>query len=122
MFNHLLAKNYKGINRIQLNDLGHINVICGKNNSGKTSTLEALNEPSKRSIGKILDSSNIKWLQQLAEPQFERYHISADELNQFNDYLEYLSEQKTVWYSNEEIEIMHIIDEIFYTKGFSGRI
>lgn len=42
MFKTISINGYRGLKGIQLNDLGHINVIVGANNSGKTSVLEAI--------------------------------------------------------------------------------
>ena len=42
MFNSLLIKNFRSLNDFQVNKLGRINLIVGKNNSGKSSVLEAL--------------------------------------------------------------------------------
>jgi len=41
-FQHLELFNHKGLKRVKVNDLRKINVICGPNNSGKTSVLEAI--------------------------------------------------------------------------------
>ena len=41
-FEHLKLKNHKGLKEAVLNDLGKINIICGKNNSGMTTILEAV--------------------------------------------------------------------------------
>jgi len=43
MFEYLKVKNHKGITSdVELRGLGHINILCGKNNSGKTSILEVI--------------------------------------------------------------------------------
>ena len=42
MIRDLKARGHKGISELKLMDLDHINIICGKDNSGKTSILEAL--------------------------------------------------------------------------------
>lgn len=34
MINHLKVASYKGVKSLNLYDLGKINIICGKNNSG----------------------------------------------------------------------------------------
>ena len=34
---------YRGLKNIALKDLNHINIVTGKNNSGKTSVLELIN-------------------------------------------------------------------------------
>lgn len=41
-----------------LRDFGKINVICGKNNSGKSTLLRAIDTPSMRLLGRKLDSSD----------------------------------------------------------------
>ncbi|MBN1621588.1 MAG: AAA family ATPase [Endomicrobiales bacterium] len=59
MIKYLKLKKYKGIEELFLKDLSHINVISGKNNSGKSSILEsiALNSKENCSIGlKIIDT------------------------------------------------------------------
>ncbi len=43
MINHLKVTAHKGIKSLNLYDLGKINIICGKNNSGKSSILESIN-------------------------------------------------------------------------------
>ena len=42
----------------ELKNLGKINVLCGKNNSGKTTILEALNMSGSRAVGKVLTKSD----------------------------------------------------------------
>ncbi len=42
--------NHKGLKECELNNLGKINVICGKNNSGKTTILEAIKQEQRREI------------------------------------------------------------------------
>jgi predicted GTPase len=54
---HLRVVQVSGINSIvpemTLSELGHINVICGKNNSGKSSLLDAMHR--KAIVGKDAD-------------------------------------------------------------------
>ncbi len=42
MIDQLIIDNFRGINHIEFNDLRRINIFVGKNNSGKTSVLEAI--------------------------------------------------------------------------------
>ena len=42
MLNTLEIKNYKNIKELKLNNLGNVNLITGKNNTGKSSLLEAI--------------------------------------------------------------------------------
>jgi len=42
LFSSLTIRNFRGIENLKINDLGQINLIVGKNNSGKSSILDAL--------------------------------------------------------------------------------
>ena len=57
MFEHLKISSIKGLKECQLLDLGRINVICGKNNSGKSTLIEGINE--QRTNGKIFNEEEI---------------------------------------------------------------
>jgi AAA15 family ATPase/GTPase len=41
-FTSLKIENFRGIKSLEMSDLGRVNVLAGKNNSGKTSVLEAI--------------------------------------------------------------------------------
>ncbi len=73
MLENLRLHNHKGIKRIELSKLGHINVFCGKNNSGKTALLEAIQDPSKRSTGRKLTPEGIDKLRGRFRPLANRY-------------------------------------------------
>ncbi|MFC2014929.1 hypothetical protein ACFLUP_02935 [Chloroflexota bacterium] len=60
MFDSIKVHDIKGITTpVTLFGLGKINVICGKNNSGKTSLLEGINNQEKYSVGKQLTEEDI---------------------------------------------------------------
>ncbi|GHT39221.1 hypothetical protein FACS189437_01960 [Bacteroidia bacterium] len=42
MLNSLYIKNYRNLKKLQIDSVGQVNLICGKNNTGKTSILEAI--------------------------------------------------------------------------------
>jgi hypothetical protein len=42
MYRSVRVRNYRGFSRYEMRDLGRVNLLVGKNNSGKTSVLEAL--------------------------------------------------------------------------------
>src|SRR5262245_43839054 len=53
MFKHLTVKNFRGFSSLHLKDLARINLIAGKNNTGKTALLEAIhlhNNPAEPDI------------------------------------------------------------------------
>lgn len=54
MFENLKLYNYKGLKECELTNLGQINVICGKNNTGKSTVLEAINSITNRYHGKLI--------------------------------------------------------------------
>jgi predicted ATPase len=46
MFENFKISGIKGLKECYLLNLGKINVICGKNNSGKSTVLEGIERPS----------------------------------------------------------------------------
>lgn len=57
MFENLKLRSHKGLNECKLLSLGKINVLCGKNNSGKSTILEAISSAqANRFPGKVVDS------------------------------------------------------------------
>lgn len=59
MYNYLRLFNLKGLKECFLLDLGQINIICGKNNSGKSTLLEAISKVENKSFGKQLLDKDI---------------------------------------------------------------
>lgn len=61
MIEYLKLKNYKGIKEVKLEHLKLINVLCGKNNSGKSSVLESIVIKDSCVLGKKLAEIDLKW-------------------------------------------------------------
>ncbi len=55
MFQHLKLNNHKGLKFAGLINLGKINILCGKNSSGKSTILETLLYDEKVDIGLTFD-------------------------------------------------------------------
>lgn len=55
MVNTFYISNFKGFKEIKIPELGHLNLIVGKNNSGKSTLLEALMLYSAAGSESILD-------------------------------------------------------------------
>ncbi|MCX6668847.1 MAG: AAA family ATPase [Methanothrix sp.] len=110
MFTNLKAKNHKGISELKIGDLGHINIICGKNNSGKTSILEALNSPNNFALGKKVDSKD--WLEELFALEAMNYSDpNPDMLKRwFSKYISETIQKHTIWYSDEYEKIIEDIN------------
>lgn len=106
MFRYLKAKNHKGVSELKIEELGHINIICGKNNSGKTSILEALNASNKYAIGRKVDSKD--WLEELFAPEADKYSNPNPYTCKkwFSKYISGIVEKQTIWYSDEYEKII----------------
>ena len=106
MYKNIKVKNHKGINEILLDDLGHLNILFGKNNSGKTSIMEGLISRQFAAIGKPVAESDtlVGLFEQDANKYFSNYSRKA--VKAFTDYLESKKEQNTIWYYGEEEAII----------------
>ena len=110
MIRYLQVKDHKGIEKLVFKDLSNINILCGKNNSGKTATFEAICNEKKRGIGKMIESS--EWLAELFALEAKRYSSPSPMISNrwFLKHLEAVIVAKEVWFS-DEIEL--IKEDIF---------
>ena len=77
MFTHLQLNGYRGFESHALKDLARVNLLVGKNNSGKTSVLEAINL--------LTDSSSLRALARFAtQRRQQRFWFSDDQRDQRN--------------------------------------
>ncbi|HEY60154.1 MAG TPA: ATP-binding protein [Anaerolineae bacterium] len=60
MFNYIKINNIKGLKECFLNNLGKICVLCGKNNSGKTTILEGIENDKSFSYGMQINKEIIE--------------------------------------------------------------
>jgi predicted ATP-dependent endonuclease of OLD family len=99
MIQYLKLFNHKGINDIILSNLGQINVICGKNNSGKSSILEAMTMKDHYSLGKSIDQS----LKELFTPHSNKYSNPTPLQTQrwFNVLVDILQHKKEIWFDSD---------------------
>lgn len=121
MLQYVKIQNHKGIiGNVRLMDLGHINVICGRNNSGKTSILEGLATTGKYSIGKLVDDAN--WLCDLVQPMANRFTDPRPELimQWFREEIGKIISEKTVWYLTQDEINQNIQNLIASQKKYTG--
>ncbi|MCF7969692.1 MAG: AAA family ATPase [Methylococcaceae bacterium] len=71
MLNSLDIKNFRSLESFQVKKLGQVNLIVGKNNSGKSSVLEALRI--------YAGSANKALLENIAQGHNEKYRLNEDE-------------------------------------------
>lgn len=62
-YKHLLLHKHKGLVSATLNDLAKINVVCGPNNSGKTTVLECISDNAKHVAGAELGNDVVAHLE-----------------------------------------------------------
>lgn len=60
MLKYLRINKTSVLDQYDLTNLGQINVICGKNNSGKSTLLEVIESEKERSLGKKISPDDIK--------------------------------------------------------------
>jgi AAA15 family ATPase/GTPase len=121
MIKYIKLKNHKALEIAQMSELGVINVICGKNNSGKTTVLEALANSNCYSIGKKVDS--VDWLVELFKPQTEKYtdpHPNYS-IDWFKKHLEELIEQNQIWFSDDFGEIVQNLKRSKKSNSYLSR-
>lgn len=119
VYNEICIQNYKGISEVNIKNLGSINVLSGKNNSGKTTILKAIYEGKFKygilsqniSTQKVLTHFK-KYLMSFVEEEsgdlIDSYHIGyhskaddiLEKLIDSNIIESYLLENKII-YSNE---------------------
>ncbi len=106
MINSIGIKNFRNLTDFQLKSLGRVNLITGKNNTGKSALLEA--------ISIYLAKGDINWILSLLEERGENYTvINNSGRNQTETYLKTFSalfNGRTFSYfnENEKIEIGHL--------------
>ena len=71
MLNSLEIKNFRILEDFKVSKLGRVNLIVGKNNSGKSSVLEALRI--------YAGNANHKLLEQIATGHDEKYYMEKNE-------------------------------------------
>ncbi|MDE0206330.1 MAG: AAA family ATPase [Candidatus Tectomicrobia bacterium] len=77
MFTRLQLNGYRGFESYGINDLARVNLLVGKNNSGKTSVLEAINL--------LTDSSSLRALARFAtQRRQQKYWFFEDQRDQRN--------------------------------------
>jgi len=116
MFSHLRLGQHKGLKSCILKHLGRINIICGKNNSGKSTLLEIINEPKLRTPGVIFTEEDIKHMCLVgdANVNWHGYHPDSE---RFRRILEKALANKDIWFANDLDEFRSRFDTVFNNDG-----
>ena len=113
MFKNIRVLNIKGLKEAELLNLGKINVICGKNNSGKSTLLEGID--THRIQGKTFEEKDII--------EFHRMTVNSlgfgkEQLNFSDGYFTFLKSfllSTRIWYKNDN-------DEVEFVNSFKSAI
>ncbi|MDD5272083.1 MAG: AAA family ATPase, partial [Methylovulum sp.] len=76
MLNSLVIKNFRMLEDFSVAKLGRLNLIVGKNNSGKSSVLEALRI--------YAGEANVNLLKEIAENHNEKFPLAEESNQEFN--------------------------------------
>jgi AAA15 family ATPase/GTPase len=106
---------------IKLFDLGRINIICGKNNSGKTTILEAIAKAEK--IGFEIESEDIESMVTSFTRQANGFSLPSpgNAIAWFRNLLSALSVNKEIWFTNRRENFIKKIREDMGANGYLTR-
>lgn len=110
MIQNLELHNHKIVKQIYMEDLGHINIICGKNNSGKTTIFEAMMDSKCYGVGKNVE--DIEWMIKVFSSVIEKYNIDRNyTMNWFKGIITELSIKKEIWYESKRDVIIQYLED-----------
>lgn len=102
MYDHIKILKIKALKECQLSDLGKINVVCGRNNSGKSTVLEGINTPEHRFIGKVLGNDELElFFTQTINATGWGGGVQHPFSQQYKQILDATLKLQNVWFSNQ---------------------
>jgi len=110
MFEHIKISDIKGLKECDLLNLGKINVICGKNNSGKSTLLEGIEQHGTH--GKHFEENDIdKFFEETLSEM--RITLGTQPASIYSSALKDVIKVKQVWYAsdNDKIQFVNMLQE-----------
>lgn len=110
MFNTIKIENIKGLKSCILRDLGRINVVCGKNNSGKSTLLEGINNDENRQI--ILESNleNVDYIYSNTN-EYCNWRENPDSNELYKNIIESTLKERQIWLSNDTKDFSNLLNK-----------
>ena len=115
-FTHLKIRKHKVLTQCRLEHLGKINIVCGKNNSGKTTLLRAITDKEKIVLGEKLEGERGKRIADAwaKEAPLVRFTLSGNYQNYTNLFapldipaiIAQILAAKDAWYSDDFPELI----------------
>lgn len=104
MFEHLSIFYSPILPDSNMINLGRINVICGKNNSGKTTVLNAIQHKGSRRLGRVLNSSEIDIIynKSILKTQWFGNRNFGPHNDEYRKILERAAGSRTMWHLDDD--------------------
>lgn len=121
MFEAIRIGSIKGVRTpVVLTGLGKVNVLCGKNNSGKTTLLEGINQPDKGIEGRKLSADDIAGILKIAlrgAGWSGRNDPKAPETLLYQELIRKVAGESDVWYGDEGQSFAQCVNEPYQHSG-----
>ncbi|HWP53077.1 MAG TPA: AAA family ATPase, partial [Pyrinomonadaceae bacterium] len=114
MYQHLRLGPLRALKRCDLLSLGKMNVLCGKNNTGKSTLLEAASNQETASIGYTPDDQFVHLLLDANEKALltrSTHYPSPGLVNQLSSVISEASRSQTAWFVTEERRLAELINK-----------
>ena len=115
MIANILALAHKGMPESEFRGLGRINVVCGKNNSGKSTVLEALNKRSECFVGSALSPAQLERIQNIAQHDWLSKGLQYRQIIQ--SIVDQTFQRRKVWFKNQGSEIGTRLAELHHSNS-----
>lgn len=119
MFKHLRIRQHKALQSCDLRRLEQINVVCGKNSSGKTTLLEGIGTAEKRRTGAPYDGSSIDSLRDFLAGADTMVNLTeaVEHLPRWHALITGVVDKKEVWFPEDSGEFITDIVAAFESSG-----
>src|SRR6266487_4748870 len=114
---HIRLHTHKGLKGATLDDLQKINVICGPNNSGKTTVLECLANPKLCTVGLTFSGEAAKSIAKESAHGFGWGEGNRHLDNTFMQLAEQAIASRPAWFANEIEQLFGLIN---WTQHFGN--
>jgi hypothetical protein len=113
VYEALRLKAHKALAEVVLRPLGRVNVICGQNNSGKSTVLEATTISEKRSAGRVFTESDAETLFQQTCHSMPWRDLNRRESRVYRQLLQSLIGPDRLWFEDDVGELISDIASQF---------
>lgn len=114
MFDHVRLDGHRGVRAVVLSGFGQLNVICGPNNSGKSTVLECLCDEKRHKTGRILVDTDIERLEDDFLAGGSWSHPSFSKV--WRESLKEIAASRPFWFSDHGPELWSSMFEKWRTR------